>query len=616
MSGGGGGAAYVPEMNDEGMGSAAFIPGMNVEGWGGATPKTSEEIHADTLLGILKEGQSSPSKFSEIFKILSMPSFGQQSLIQPVLDTTKEFVPIYEKQEGKKKKTIPGHPIHPTPAYPQYEEIIEKAFSGRVANPVELRNVNENGKVHISSNAVRFGYAGAETSRFINVVATKKAVKIHDDIVEAVYNVFSDPSQIKAKWATNPAAFPIYLIGALPKGGRHLTIVVILRGKVYSCGVVSVGESGATGDTEAGEDGMGYGSAMGGAAAASSVAFGGIPNPAAPAVLSGMASAQFAGVGAGFVSGLGSAAGERRQVIGSGSSPSGQAQIVSPDWMFDIYESRFFDIGILLPEHLVKLQTYFVQMKGDVRMTFKNTKSIGHAFDHFEFPLDARFAMISNPLIVETFKNYINCTTFVLSVFKNINCGTVAVDPSECLSKKYTDDSVTGGAKILQNIIRNQLTELSRQSRHMANIYASNPLKQRWYLWLLSQDNKSVEKYIIRDLYISIILFRYFYYYLTTQDPNKDQLFDFLVKHYDQSAEETIRPQKELLATLTEQATEIRKLQEEHDEALKRKNSNMSGKGGSAAAAGYMSNEGGRRRRRTRMRPRRRCRHTRRKARK
>jgi hypothetical protein len=563
--GGGGGAAYVPE-------------------WGGEAPRTSEDIHADTLLGILEKGKSSsPSDFLKFLSAILLPAFGQQPLIQPVLDTTKPFIPIYNL-DGK--TPISGFPIYPKRDSAKYKEIIQKALSYRPAIPVELNKnlMSENATKANSSNAVSFGYADAEKSKFINVNATKESVKIHDDIVQAVYYVFSDPSEIKAKWARDRGAFPIYLIGALPDGGRHLTIVVILQGKVYSCGVVSVGESGTPTHME--EETTNKGITSGMAAWGTAVAAGAGPTSA------------------GFVLGTsgraGSALAKHAQVTGSGSSPSGQAQIVSPDWMFDIFDTRIFDIGILLPEHLVTLQTYFSKMKEDVRMTFKK-KEIGHVFDHFEFPLDARFAMISSPQVVNIFTNYINCTTFVLSVFKNITCsvrglGHMLVDPSECISLKYIDDSVTSGDKTLKDTVTKQIKFLLRQKVHMAKLFPLEPLKQRIKLWLFRQDPASLEAYIARDLYVSIILYRYLKYYATGIDPKSDELFYLLVKHHNKLVGATIHSQGESVAILNPQVAKIRKLQEEHDESLRRQPAEM-GYGGAAGGAAGMSNEGGRRRR-------------------
>jgi hypothetical protein len=592
-------------MEEETWGGAAAV-----EGWGGAAAaeeadvkrglkeveatlqnslpkKITLETYNEILQKIIKSRDQHPGKYITFFENILLPSKGVQPLVHA------EF-----KEEGV--------PLRPNSAWPIYKgdslfkNILEKQQAGRVSRPVEINSSIYEGK---SSNAVSFSLFGntPKDTKRIQVRGTKKNVLINRTIEAAVYNAFNKatPKDVKNDFDNNPENFPIYLIGAFPELGRHLTIVVFFQGILYSCGVASVGESATTAGAES-EDGSNVGITMGGAAAASSIATGD-PSPIAAMAI-------------GSSSGIGTVAGRRRQIIGSGSSLSGQAQIISPDWMFDITDTRIFDIGILRPEHLLRLKAYFSKMTDEVIMTFKRAyegdKFIGHIFDHLQFPLTSRFAPLSSPYVVNAFHNYLNCTTFVLSIFKDIECptrfaGSAIVDPSECRSKKYLSlaqvkpaDLKDGQVEELQKIIKRTLD--SYKLEKFSELYKGETLFTRIKLWFLKQDPASAIEYRDRDSYVGIMLFRFIKKYINSKPGSeyKDPtLFSELVRDHNQDAGITVLAQLRVNHNLAKAAETVEAEAAEIQRELLAESSSAGAAAGGAAGGAGMSNEGGRRRR-------------------
>lgn len=567
MSGGGGGGAEMSEEIEGWGGAAAAVQEWGgaaaaVQGWGGeestlralAVVERSAEVAPEMAAGssldkynerlskIIKSRHRHPEKFVKFFENILIGYRDQQALIEPEIDESEAFQRNLALPFGKQTEL--------------YQNIIEKSKAGRV-EAVEINNASlYQGK---TSNSVDFSaYSASAPPKIVKVRGIKKSVKININIEAAVYNAFNKEKveDVEAHFKSKPEDFPIYLIGAFPELGRHLTIAVFFQGLIYSCGVASAGEGGVTGE-EGNNAAMNIGSTSGGAAAAgSSVA--GLAPPTAGFL--GGASSGFATAGA-----------KQRQITGSGSSLSGQAQIISPDWMFHITDTRIFDIGILRPEHIVRLKTYFDSMTEDVIMTFKAASRPdgfkGHVFDHYDFPLNARFAPLSSPFIAEHLKNYLNCTTFVLSIFKDIECpvrfaGSAIADPSECISKKYlTLKQVVPPGGTSQQIADLQAAiQRTLDSYHILKfqeLYKGQKLFTRMKLWLLQQDPHSTIKYRDRDSYVALMLYRFIIFYINSGTLVDPGLFSELLRSYDKDAKATFADQTKHLPSLKPAADQL-----------------------------------------------------------
>ncbi len=228
---------------------------------------------------------------------------------------------------------------------------------------------------------------------------------------------------------------PIYMIVGFPDNGRHLSLLVLYNGFLYSCGI-GVPTDRIPPDTEEQATTAGASGAAGGATAAGS-AFASGSKP-------GMSGITAAGISTAFQHKIGL---DFSRQLGFGSN----ALILSPDYLYKGPDSRIFHIGILTQEHVEKLKYIANNNLRDISFNFKHVSESEYKFIGFKFGLNKTFSLI--PLFGKIIpaSGEINCTTFILSIFGDeIRCNTelfgikiplishVVPDPNYCEIKDLT----------------------------------------------------------------------------------------------------------------------------------------------------------------------------------